>query len=76
MSQVSSATQLCYFRLYQIIGHKKRGVPPLIPISASTWWAGVRDGRFPKPVKLGKRTTAWRSDEINALLRQFSEGGV
>jgi prophage regulatory protein len=76
MTEPSNATQLCYYRLYQIIGHKKRGITPLIPISASTWWAGVRAGRFPKPVKLGKRTTAWRSDEINALLRQFAEGGL
>jgi len=26
-----------------------------IPVSKSTWWAGVKDGRFPKPVKLGTR---------------------
>jgi prophage regulatory protein len=31
-----------------------------IPVSKSTWWAGIKDGRFPKPVKLGPRITAWR----------------
>ncbi|MBN8179976.1 helix-turn-helix transcriptional regulator [Roseibium aggregatum] len=39
-----------------------------IPVSKSTWWAGVKDGRFPKPVKLGKRITVWRVDEIRTLL--------
>ena len=28
-----------------------------IPVSKSTWWAGVKDGRFPKPLKLGSRVT-------------------
>ena len=39
-----------------------------IPVSKSTWWAGVKDGRFPKPVKLGPRITAWRVDDIRALI--------
>jgi prophage regulatory protein len=64
--------KIYYFRLYQIIGHKKRGIAPLLPISASTWWAGVKCGKFPKPIKLGQRITVWRSDEIDALLRDIS----
>lgn len=39
-----------------------------IPISKSTWWAGVKDGRFPKPVKLGARVTAWRAEDILRLI--------
>src|SRR5689334_4329200 len=39
-----------------------------LPISRSAWWAGVSAGRFPKPVKLGPRITAWRADDIRALL--------
>ena len=38
-----------------------------IPVSKSAWWQGVRDGRFPKPLKLGPRTTVWRVEEIRAL---------
>ncbi len=44
-----------------------------IPVSKSTWWAGVRDGRFPKPVKLSERTSAWRSSDIDALCKNLSE---
>lgn len=38
-----------------------------IPVSKSSWWQGVKDGRFPKPFKLGPRTTVWRAEEIRAL---------
>lgn len=46
----------------------KQIVPALVPIGKSTWWAGVKDGRFPRPVKLSARVTVWRVDDIRALL--------
>lgn len=39
-----------------------------IPVGRSTWWAGVRSGRFPASVKLGPRLTAWRVEDIRALI--------
>jgi prophage regulatory protein len=39
-----------------------------IPVSRSTWWAGVKDGRYPQPVKLGLRITAWRVEDIRNLI--------
>lgn len=42
----------------------------VFPVSKSTWWAGVKEGRFPKPVKLGPKTTAWRVEDIRALIEQ------
>ena len=56
-----------FVRLSQIIGP---GRP--IPVSKSTWWEGVRSGRYPKPIKLGPRITAWRVEDIRA----FIESGV
>jgi predicted DNA-binding transcriptional regulator AlpA len=44
----------------------------LVPVSGSAWWAGCKSGRFPKPVKLGPRTTAWRASDIAALLESIS----
>lgn len=41
-----------------------------IPVSKSTWWQGVKDGRFPKPQKLGPRTTVWRAEDIRALYEE------
>jgi predicted DNA-binding transcriptional regulator AlpA len=39
-----------------------------LPISKSTWWAGVKVGRYPAAVKLGPRITAWRVEDIRALM--------
>jgi len=44
-----------------------------IPVSKSTWWAGVKDGRFPKPLKLGARVTVWRVEDIQALIQNGTE---
>jgi prophage regulatory protein len=43
----------------------------LIPVGKSTWWEGVKSGRFPKPVKLGPRTTAWRAEDIQDLIKKY-----
>lgn len=62
-----------FLRLPQIIGdpHAKPPIPRIIPVGKSTWWAGVKDGRYPKPVKLGPRVTAWRVDDIRALIAKL-----
>jgi predicted DNA-binding transcriptional regulator AlpA len=39
-----------------------------IPVSKSTWWAGVKDGRFPQPCKLGPGTTVWLAEDIHGLI--------
>ena len=40
----------------------------VFPVSKSTWWAGVKSGIYPKPVKLGQKMTAWRVEDIRALI--------
>lgn len=57
-----------YLRIWQIVGDKKRGIEPVLPIGRSTFLAGVKSGKYPQPVKLGERTTAWRKSDIMALL--------
>jgi prophage regulatory protein len=58
-----------FFRLLQIVGDPNANppVPPIIPVSKSTWWAGVKTGRFPKPVRNG-RCTFWRAEDIRAFI--------
>jgi prophage regulatory protein len=65
-----------YLRLPQIIGNPKANppIPAVIPVCKSSWWAGVKSGRYPKPVKLGPRTTAWRVSDIRALI-DATQGG-
>ena len=59
-----------FLRVSQIVGRPKATppVPPIIPVSESSWWAGVKAGKYPPPVKLGPRTTAWRIEDIRALI--------
>ena len=43
------------------------------PVSKSTWWSGVKAGRFPQPVRLSERTTAWKASDIDALIASLDE---
>jgi len=62
-----------FLRLAQIIGKPTADppIPPVIPVSKSTWWAGIKTGRYPKPIKLGPRVTAWRVEDIRALIESI-----
>ena len=68
--QEANLPQTGFIRLQQIVGDRKQGITAIIPVGKSTWWAGVRSGRYPKPVKLGPRTTAWRVEDIRALIER------
>ncbi len=59
-----------FVRLKQILS--PRGP---VPVSKSTWWAGVRDGRFPKPLNLGARVTVWRAEDIATLIAEGAANG-
>lgn len=65
----STIPETGFFRITRIIGDPdaKPPIPALIPVSKSTWWAGVKSGRYPAPVKLG-RCTMWRVEDIKALI--------
>ncbi len=70
MSSNNPLPEAGYVRLNQIIGNPKvtPPIPPIIPVSKSTWWAGVKTGRFPAPVKLGPRITAWQAADIREMI--------
>lgn len=44
-----------------------------IPVSKSTWWEGIKQGKFPKPVSLGPRMTAWRAEDIKKLIEEINQ---
>lgn len=45
----------------------------VFPVSKSKWWTGVKDGIYPKPVKLGARISAWRVEDIRSLIESMEE---
>ena len=73
MQHALSLPQTGYLRLPQIVGNSKANppIPAIVPVSKSTWWAGVRSGRYPQPTRaLGERITAWRVEDIRALIER------
>lgn len=46
----------------------------LIPVSRASFYEGIRLGIYPQPVRIGKRTVAWRESEITALIDSFQQG--
>ena len=63
MSTIPVIPATGFLRLPQVLA--------LFPISKTSWWEGCKDGRFPKPVKLGPRATAWRAEDIAALVQSL-----
>lgn len=64
-----------FLRINQIIGDPKANppIPAIIPVSKSTWWAGVKSGRYPQPVRsLGARITSWTVESIRDFIKQNS----
>jgi len=41
-----------------------------IPVGKSSWWAGIKNGRYPKGYKLGPGTTVWRVQDIRDLIER------
>lgn len=75
---IKSATEAQgFYRLKSIIGDPKAKPPTkaIIPVSRSTWWQGVRDGRFPVGYKIGPNTTAWLQSDIHDLCERLGKGG-
>jgi hypothetical protein len=63
-----------FYRIWDVIGNRKRGIPGIIPMSRASWYQGIKNGRFPKPVKLSEKSSAWRSEDIDALVKRINNG--
>lgn len=55
--------EIALWRLPTVLAH--------VPVSRSGWWAGVKSGRYPKPVRLSARCVAWRASDIRALVQSL-----
>jgi predicted DNA-binding transcriptional regulator AlpA len=56
-----------YVRLPQVLA--------VIPVGKTSWWNGVKSGKYPTPVKLSPRCTAWKVEDIRALIDRLSSEG-
>ena len=51
-------------------------VPHMIPVSPATLWRWVREGVFPKPVRLSSRVTAWRAEDVEGWIKTRQADGT
>jgi len=58
-------------RVRDIVRDGKSGRFNYLPISKSSWWSGVAEGKYPQPIKLGPKTTCWRESDILAIMNKF-----
>jgi predicted DNA-binding transcriptional regulator AlpA len=65
-----------FLRIWHIVGNKKTNIPALIPISRTSFLNGVKSGKYPKPVKLGERTTAWKVEDIRNLIISINQSSI
>jgi len=62
-----------FLRVSHILGDARKGIAPRIPVSRSTWYAGVAAGRYPKPIRLSEGVSVWRVSDIDALCAQIEQ---
>ena len=67
---MSSTTHIapreCLLRIHEVLQR--------VPISRTSLYDGIKLGLYPAPVRVGKRTVAWRESEIIELINNFRRG--
>jgi predicted DNA-binding transcriptional regulator AlpA len=67
-----------FLRLAQIVGDPRANppIPALLAIGKSSWWAGIKTGRYPEGIKLGPRTTVWSLQAVlDSVEKHVAQGG-
>lgn len=57
-------------RINELASHK--GQRGMLPVSPATLWRWVKADKFPKPIRLSNRVTAWEASKVNAWIQSQS----
>jgi prophage regulatory protein len=60
-----SNTDDALVRIEKIIGPNG-----IIPVSRTSWYEGIRIGIYPKPIRLGRRTSVWRMSDLMRVVQK------
>ena len=60
-------------RIWHIVGDRKKGIDPLIPIGRTTFLNGVKSGKYPRGFLIGERTRVWRADDIEKIIIELGQ---
>lgn len=69
-------TSRAFLRVSEIANNRRIGSPGIIPVSAATWWAWVKAGRAPQPIRLSAGVTVWRAADVLAFAEKMAGGTV
>ena len=50
--------------------YRRKELLELLGISATTLYAWIAEGRFPRPINLGANSVAWLQSEVDACLQE------
>ena len=53
--------------------HRIKGVLIKVPVSRATWYAGIKAGKYPKPIRLSEGVSVRRVADIDALCHQIEQ---
>lgn len=70
---MQQTSHLGFLRLSWIIGNSTKGIQPRIPVSRATWYAGIKAGKYPKPIRLSEGVSVWRVADIDLLCQQIDQ---
>lgn len=60
-----------FLRISDIANDTRRNSRGLLNISKSSWSLGVKEGRYPQPIRLGKRLPVWRRSDIESFIESL-----
>lgn len=67
---------LAYLRVSDITRNRRTGKHGVLPVTPSTWWAWVKNGKAPPPIKLSRGCTVWRESDVRTFAESSAEGAA
>jgi len=71
MTATQALPDLGLLTIYNIVGGGKKNATPIIPVCKKTWLNGVKEGIYPKPIRISKRRVAWKAEDIRQLVESM-----
>lgn len=62
-----------YLRVSEIANNRRTGEAGMLPVSAATWWAWVKAGKAPQPIRLSAGVTVWRYADVVSFAESLAE---
>jgi prophage regulatory protein len=62
--------EIGFVRIDVLVNNPKKNTHGVMGIGRTTWLEGVKSGKYPKPIKIG-RSTLWKVEQIRELIEKL-----